>query len=122
MRAAASHLVGEHDFSSFRAADCQAASPVKRLNSIVITRRGAYWHFDFDAAAFLYHMVRNILGCLIVVGSGREPPAWMAEVLAARSRDAAAPTFPADGLYFLGPYYDAAHGIPEHTPTADWVG
>lgn len=121
MRAAARHLVGEHDFSSFRSADCQAASPVKRLKSVSITRRGAYWRFDFDGSAFLHHMVRNILGCLVVVGSGREKPGWMAEVLAARSRDAAAPTFPADGLYFLGPYYDADHGIPQYTPAFDWI-
>ena len=121
MREAARHLVGEHDFSSFRSADCQAASPVKRLKSIAITRHGAYWRFDFDGTAFLHHMVRNILGCLVVVGSGREKPGWMATVLAARSRDAAAPTFPPDGLYFLGPYYDADHGIPQHTPAFDWL-
>jgi tRNA pseudouridine38-40 synthase len=121
MRAAASHLLGEHDFSSFRAAGCQAATPVKTVRAIDITRRGAYWRFDFDANAFLHHMVRNIVGCLVAVGSGREPPGWMAEVLAARSRDVAAPTFPPDGLYFLGPYYDAAHGIPEHTPAFDWI-
>lgn len=121
MREAARHLVGEHDFSSFRSVDCQAASPVKRLKSIAITRHGAYWRFDFDGTAFLHHMVRNILGCLVVVGTRREKPAWMAEVLAARSRDAAAPTFPPDGLYFLGPYYDADHGIPQHTPAFDWI-
>jgi tRNA pseudouridine38-40 synthase len=121
MRAAAAHLIGEHDFTSFRAADCQALTPVKTLRHIAIARRGAYWSFDFDGSAFLHHMVRNILGCLVAVGSGREAPGWMAEVLAARSRDAAAPTFPADGLYFLGPYYDAAHGIPEHTAAFDWI-
>jgi tRNA pseudouridine38-40 synthase len=66
-------------------------------------------------------MVRNILGCLVAVGSGREPPGWMREVLAARSREAAAPTFPPDGLYFGGPYYDAALGIPELTPAARWL-
>jgi tRNA pseudouridine38-40 synthase len=121
MRAAAAHLLGEHDFTSFRAAACQAATPVKTLRSIDITRHGAYWRFDFDGNAFLHHMVRNIIGCLVAVGSGREPPGWLAEVLAARSRDVAAPTFPPDGLYFLGPYYDAAHGIPERTPAFDWL-
>jgi len=121
MREGAACLIGEHDFTSFRAADCQAATPVKTLRDISVGRRGAYWVFDFDGSAFLHHMVRNILGCLIAVGSGRHPPAWMARVLAARNRDAAAPTFPADGLYFLGPYYDAAHGIPEHTPAFDWI-
>ena len=121
MRAAAAHLIGEHDFTSFRAAGCQAATPVKTLRSIGIERRGAYWHFDFDGNAFLHHMVRNILGCLVVVGSGRRPPGWMADVLAARSRDAAAPTFPPDGLFFLGPYYDRALGLPETSPAFDWL-
>ena len=121
MRAAAAVLIGEHDFSSFRAAECQARSPVKTLRRVDITRRGAYWRFDFDGSAFLHHMVRNILGCLVAVGSGRRAPGWMAEVLAARSRDAAAPTFPSAGLYFLGPYYDAALGLPEHPPALDWL-
>mgnify|MGYP000899876046 CR=1 FL=1 len=122
MRAAARVLIGEHDFSAFRAAECQARSPVKTMRSIGIEQRGAYWRFDFDASAFLHHMVRNLMGCLLAVGQGRQAPGWMAEVLAARSRDAAAPTFAAAGLYFVGPYYDARHGIPEHTPTMDWVG
>ena len=120
MRAAAALLVGEHDFSSFRAAECQAASPVKTLRSIAISRRGAYWRFEFDADAFLHHMVRNIMGCLVAVGSGRRPPGWLAQVLAARDRRDAAPTFPADGLYFLGPYYDAHWAIPVRVPAADW--
>ena len=121
MRQAATYLLGEHDFTSFRAAACQAPSPIKTLRSIQIQKRGAYWRFDFDGNAFLHHMVRNIMGCLVAVGSGREAPGWMAEVLAARSRDAAAPTFPPDGLYFVGPYYDAVHGIPEHVPAVDWL-
>jgi tRNA pseudouridine38-40 synthase len=122
MRAAAAVLLGEHDFSSFRAAECQALSPVKTMRSIRIEQRGAYWRFDFDASAFLHHMVRNLMGCLLVVGEGRQNPGWMAEVLAARSRDAAAPTFAPDGLYFVGPYYDARHAIPQHTPAMDWLG
>jgi tRNA pseudouridine38-40 synthase len=121
MRAAAAHLIGEHDFSSFRSSACQSPTPVKTLRAIHIARRGAYWRFDFDGNAFLHHMVRNLMGCLVAVGQGLHHPDWMAEVLAARSRDAAAPTFAADGLYFAGPYYDAAHGIPERTPTFDWL-
>ena len=120
MRDAAALLLGEHDFSSFRAAECQAASPVKSLRTIAISRRGAYWRFEFDANAFLHHMVRNIMGCLVTVGSGRQAPGWIGEVLAARDRRAAAPTFPADGLYFVGPYYDAAWTIPDHVPASDW--
>ncbi len=121
MRAAAVHLLGEHDFSSFRSSECQALSPVKTLRTIGIERCGAYWRFDFDGSAFLHHMVRNIMGCLVAVGQGLHTPNWLAEVLAAKSRDAAAPTFAPDGLYFAGPYYDAAHGIPERTPAFDWL-
>ena len=121
MREAAAHLIGEHDFTSFRASECQARSPVKTLRTIAITQQGAYWRFDVDGSAFLHHMVRNIMGCLVAVGTGRQQPGWLAEVLAARDRDAAAPTFPADGLYFVGPYYDAALGLPEHTPAMDWL-
>jgi tRNA pseudouridine38-40 synthase len=121
MRAAVPPLLGEHDFTSFRAAACQALSPVKTLRAITIRRRGAIWCFDFDASAFLHHMVRNLLGCLVAVGSGRRAPGWMAEVLAARSREAAAPTFAPDGLYFVGPYYDAILGLPEHTAAMDWL-
>ena len=121
MREAVRHLLGEHDFSSFRSAECQANSPVKILRAIDIHRRGAYWRFEFDASAFLHHMVRNIMGCLIAVGSGNRPPAWVAEVLAARDRKVAAPTFAPDGLYFVGPYYDAELQLPEKTAAMDWL-
>jgi tRNA pseudouridine38-40 synthase len=121
MRAAAALLLGEHDFTSFRAANCQSPTPVKTLRGLAITQRGAYWCFEFDANAFLYHMVRNIMGCLLAVGQGRQPPGWMAKVLAARSRDVAAPTFPPDGLHFVGPYYDPALDLPAHTPAMDWL-
>ncbi len=121
MRAAAQHLIGEHDFSAFRSAQCQAHSPVKTLKSIVIARHGAYWRFDFDASAFLHHMVRNVMGCLIAVGTGARPPQWLAEILAARDRALAAPTFDASGLYFLGPYYDASLNLPDRTPAMDWL-
>jgi tRNA pseudouridine38-40 synthase len=94
---------------------------VKTLRRLDIRRQGALWIFDFDASAFLHHMVRNILGGLVFVGSGRRPPDWMAEVLAARRREVAAPTFAADGLYFVGPYYDAVLGLPEHTAAMDWL-
>lgn len=121
MRAAAAVLVGEHDFTSFRASSCQAHSPVKQMLNVGISQRGAYWRFDFEATAFLHHMIRNIMGCLIAIGTGKQPVSWMAEVLAARSRDAAAPTFSPDGLYFLGPVYDASWGLPDRTPAFDWL-
>jgi len=121
MQAAAQALIGEHDFTSFRAAQCQAHTPVKRMLRIDIARRGAYWRFEFEANAFLHHMIRNIMGCLVYIGTGARPAGWMAEVLAARSRDAAAPTFSPDGLYFLGPVYDPELGLPERTPAFDWL-
>jgi tRNA pseudouridine38-40 synthase len=119
MREAAAHLVGEHDFTSFRASSCQAKSPVKTLEPVRISRRGAYWRFEFQANAFLHHMIRNLMGCLVYVGQGMHPPEWMGEVLQARSRDAAAPTFSPDGLYFLGPLYDEAWGLPSQVPAYD---
>ncbi len=127
LRAAATHLLGKHDFTSFRASSCQALSPVKTLHRIDITRRGrpdgssAYWRFEFEGNAFLHHMIRNLMGCFMVIGQGQQPPAWMGEVLAARSRDAAAPTFSPDGLYFLGPVYDSAWGLPASTAAFDWL-
>ena len=121
LREAADALVGQHDFSAFRSAECQALSPVKTLRSIAIEQRGAYWRFDFDADAFLHHMIRNLMGSLISVGSGTRSPRWIAEVLASRDRALASATFAPDGLYFLGPYYDPAHAIPEHTPAMDWL-
>ncbi|GAB3183876.1 tRNA pseudouridine(38-40) synthase TruA [Hydrogenophaga aquatica] len=121
MEAAAAHLIGEHDFTSFRAAQCQALSPIKDLRRISISRRGAYWRFDFEANAFLHHMIRNIMGCLVAVGQGLRPPEWMAQVLQARSREVAAPTFSPDGLYFVGPLYDAQWGLPDTVPGLDWL-
>jgi len=125
LREAATHLIGTHDFTSFRSSECQSPTPVKTLKRIDIAFHGApmagYWAFDFDGNAFLHHMVRNLMGCLVMVGSGRRPPGWMAEVLAARDRDAAAPTFSPDGLCFLGPYYDPEHRIPEQPAGAPWL-
>jgi tRNA pseudouridine38-40 synthase len=121
MRTAAQALIGEHDFSAFRSAHCQARSPVKTLRSLTIDKRGHYWRFDFEASAFLHHMVRNLMGSLLAVGNGARKPEWLAQVLESKDRALAARTFPADGLYFLGPYYDAAHAIPERSPAFDWL-
>ena len=121
MRAAAGVLVGSHDFSAFRSAECQALSPVKTLRRLTIEQRGGYWRLSFDADAFLHHMIRNIVGCLVAVGSGARPVSWLADVLAARDRSLAAATFAPDGLYFMGPYYDPVHAIPERTAAVDWL-
>jgi tRNA pseudouridine38-40 synthase len=121
MQAASQLLLGTHDFSAFRSAECQARSPIKTLRAITIGRRGAYWRFDFEADAFLHHMVRNLMGCLLAIGSGARDATWLAEVIASRERRLCAPTFAADGLYFVGPYYDPTHAIPEHTAALDWL-
>ncbi|CAA9398077.1 MAG: tRNA pseudouridine(38-40) synthase [uncultured Ramlibacter sp.] len=121
MRAAASHLLGEHDFTSFRASGCQARSPVKIMRQIEIRRRGGYWRFEFEANAFLHHMIRNIMGCLVLVGQGQQAPGWIGDVLAAKDRDAAAPTFSPHGLYFLGPVYETHWGLPDRTAAYDWL-
>ncbi len=119
MQQAAQYLLGEHDFTSFRAAQCQALSPVKNMLAISVHRRGAYWRVEFEANAFLHHMIRNIMGCLVQIGQGKQPPEWMQQVLQARDRKVAAPTFSPDGLYFLGPRYDAHWGMPQRTPAYD---
>ncbi|MHB8948242.1 MAG: tRNA pseudouridine(38-40) synthase TruA [Rhodoferax sp.] len=119
MQQAVEHLLGEQDFSSFRASACQALSPIKTLRRIDISKRGAYWRFEFEANAFLHHMIRNIMGCLVTVGQGKQAPQWVKHVLLERDRDAAAPTFSPDGLYFLGPCYAPHWGLPDRTPAFD---
>jgi tRNA pseudouridine38-40 synthase len=125
MRLASQYLLGEHDFSSFRAAQCQALSPVKNLQKLEITCKGEamqrYWRFEFEASAFLHHMIRNIMGCLITVGKGSESPEWIKTVLEAKNRKIAAPTFSPEGLYFLGPTYDLKWGLPKRTVAYDWL-
>jgi tRNA pseudouridine38-40 synthase len=112
MREAARCLCGTHDFSAFRAAECQARTPVRELHAAQIAREGALVRFDFTANAFLHHMVRNLVGALVYVGAHRQPPAWIEALLAMRDRTRAAPTFAPDGLYFTGADYDAAFGLP----------
>ena len=113
MQQAAHCLLGEHDFSAFRAAECQAKSPIKRMNSVNIRKEGEMVVFDFSANAFLHHMVRNLVGCLVYVGKGKYPPAWLYEVLSGRERRKAAPTFMPDGLYLRRILYDAKWGLPQ---------
>ena len=113
MQAAAQYLLGKHDFSSFRAAGCQAKSPVKGLRQLDIARHGEMLIFDLSADAFLHHMVRNIVGCLVYVGKGKYPPEWVAEILEGRERTLAAPTFAPDGLYLRHITYDAKWKLPQ---------
>ena len=113
MREAAQALVGEHDFSAFRAAECQARTPVRVVHSIGIERAGDEIHFVIRANAFLHHMVRNIVGSLVYVGSARQPVAWMAQLLSMKDRTKAAPTFAAEGLYLERVEYDPRWGLPQ---------
>jgi tRNA pseudouridine38-40 synthase len=112
MREAAACLLGRHDFSAFRASECQAASPVRTVEALDIVRDGRFILLSVTANAFLQHMMRNLVGSLVYVGDGRRPVAWMAEVLASRSRAQAAPTFAAAGLYLASVRYDPQWQLP----------
>ena len=112
MREGAQALLGEHDFSAFRAAECQAKTPVRTIHSWEIFRSGERIEFVVKANGFLHHMVRNLVGSLVYVGCGRHPPSWIGELLASRDRTRAAPTFGAEGLYLEKVDYDAAWGLP----------
>lgn len=112
MQAAAEYLLGERDFSAFRAAECQANSPVKIMRRAEIRRFGDLLLLDFEASAFLHHMVRNLVGSLVHVGQGKHPPEWIAELLAAGDRRLAAPTFAAAGLYLVAVRYRPQWGLP----------
>ena len=112
MREAAGHLLGEHDFSAFRAAECQAKSPVRMLHSIVIEREGERIEFTLRANAWLQHMVRNIVGTLVYVGKGKHPSQWTKQLLDSRKRALAAPTFGSEGLYLDAVEYEARWKFP----------
>jgi tRNA pseudouridine38-40 synthase len=112
MRDGAAALLGTHDFSAFRAALCQARSPVKTIEVAEIRAFGDCIRFDFSANAFLHHMIRNIVGALVHVGAGKAPPAWIGELIAGGDRTRAAATFAAAGLYFTGADYDPGWGLP----------
>ena len=112
MHECAQLLVGEHDFSSFRAVGCQAKSAIRELHSVSVWRRDSLVFLDIKANAFLYHMVRNIAGSLIAIGKGERDREWFEEVFQARDRDRAEVTAPAAGLYFLRAWYDDEHKLP----------
>ena len=113
MQAASRCLIGTHDFSAFRAAECQAKSPVRDMRAVEMTQDGPILEFTFRANAFLQHQIRNLVGALVWVGQGRRPPEWMAETLAGRDRSRAAATFAPDGLYLTAVRYDSRHVLPE---------
>jgi tRNA pseudouridine38-40 synthase len=113
MQEAAVSLIGERDFSAFRSSQCQAASPIRTVSSIDLSQRGDFIEFKITANAFLHHMVRNIVGSLVEIGIGRKPVPWLSEVLDARRRELAAPTYSPAGLYLAGVEYEAWHGVPQ---------
>ena len=112
MHAALQVLVGEHDFSAFRAAECQSQSPVRRLAAIAVRRAGELVTLEVTANAFLHHMVRNIVGSALEVGEGERPVEWLAELLASRDRRLSGPTAAPGGLYLARVEYPAAAGLP----------
>ncbi len=112
MAEAARLLLGEHDFSAFRAAGCQARSPVRLMHAASVRREGGMLVFDFRANGFLHHMIRNLVGALVYVGKGRQRPEWIAELLQVRDRKLAAPTFAPDGLYLCGVSYPPRWPLP----------
>jgi len=113
MSEAAQYWIGEHDFSSFRAAECQSKSPIRQMMSIQIQRMNDYVVVDLAANAFLHHMVRNMVGVLLMIGSGQKPPIWAKEVLFARDRREASITAPPNGLYLVAVEYPESFGIPK---------
>jgi tRNA pseudouridine38-40 synthase len=112
MQAAARHLLGEHDFTSYRAAGCQARSPVREVRKLSVYRSGRLLVIDISANAFLHHMVRNIAGVLMAVGAGERDPDWAREVLQARDRRQGGVTAPPDGLYFVDVRYPEVFRLP----------
>ncbi|MGA2550425.1 MAG: tRNA pseudouridine(38-40) synthase TruA [Burkholderiaceae bacterium] len=116
MREAAGYLVGRHDFSALRSAQCQAKSPVKTIHRLDLERHGDFILVTVCADAFLHHMVRNAMGCLIAVGRKQYSAAWVASILEARERDKAAPTFMPDGLYLAAVEYPSEFALPKAPP------
>lgn len=113
IRLAGSYLLGEQDFSSFRSSQCNSKTPMRNVTAFSIERQGDYVILEIEANAFLHHMVRNIVGVLLKIGSGLREPSWMQEVLAAKSRRAAAETAPPNGLYLTNVRYPERYGLPD---------
>ncbi len=113
MNQAAQVLIGEHDFSSFRASSCQASNAFRAVEFVSVTRKGHFVFIDIKANAFVHHMVRNIVGSLFYIGWSKRPVEWMAELLALKDRTKAAPTAPASGLYFVNAFYPEEFNIPQ---------
>ena len=113
MHEAAQKILGEQDFSAFRTVQCQAKHPNRNLHRLDVSREGDTIYFDVQANAFLHHMVRNLVGSLLLIGKGEQPVDWMKTLLDGRDRTVAGPTAPAEGLMFLGALYPPEWGLPE---------
>jgi len=116
MHAAVQVLVGEHDFSAFRAAGCQSRTAIREVTHASVTREGNLVHIDISANAFLHHMIRNIAGTLIPIGTGEKPVDWMRQLLAGRNRRASGITAPPNGLVFEAVDYPSRFGLPVSPP------
>lgn len=115
MQQAAQRFVGEHDFSTFRSAECQAKTPIRHLRKLEIHQQGEWLIFEFSANAFLQHMIRNIMGALVYVGMGRQEPDWVSYLIAQKNRHLSAPTFSAEGLYLAGVDYPDHYALPNQS-------
>lgn len=114
MQTAAKALVGRHDFSAFRAAGCQASTPIREITALSLERQGSWIQLEVTANAFLQHMVRNITGTLVAVGRGDERPEWVAEVLESRDRKAGGMAAPPHGLTLIDVTYPPEYELPEN--------
>ncbi len=121
MKEAAQSLIGEHDFTTFRASECQSKTPIKTIYSIDIISQEPWLYFRIRGNAFLHHMVRNLVGSFLFIGAGKKPPEWMGEILASKDRSLAAPTFMADGLYLAKIAYPEEFGIPSPWLQNSWL-
>ncbi|RUO67272.1 tRNA pseudouridine(38-40) synthase TruA [Idiomarina ramblicola] len=122
MQQATPALIGEHDFSAFRASHCQSHTPFRKISNLTVERRGDYIVIDITANAFLHHMVRNIVGSLIVIGQHLQPPTWLGELLRDGDRTKAAATAKPDGLYLVAVTYPEHYNIPSVPPGPLWLG
>ncbi|MDV6326486.1 tRNA pseudouridine(38-40) synthase TruA [Idiomarina sp. PL1-037] len=122
MQEAAQALIGEHDFTAFRASHCQSHTPFRKVSGLTVERRGDYIIVDISANAFLHHMVRNIVGSLIVVGQHLQPPEWIGELLRQKDRTKAAATAKPGGLYLVAVTYPEHYNIPDAPLGPLWLG
>ncbi len=113
MQAAAAYMIGEHDFNAYRTVKCQAKSAVKTIHSLTISQRGEYFYIDIEANSFLHHMVRNIAGVLMTIGSGEQEPVWAKQVMDSKDRSQGGKTAPSGGLYLTHIAYDNKFELPQ---------